>query len=860
MRYNFLRDHFSDNKGAGEDVDLIEKFRQNQRYRFGILAFTFILCYYIMCTFLIAFISKTYLAYIHLGGLVEAIIFGIMLVFSKNNKKKFIILKYFIFCMLLFVKYYYVIYLIVSHSDRLSVTRNLYVVLIYTNFYLLIVLKFNYYFLIVVSCLNFGLTIFAQIYYKDPQGVSYVFAVEIVMSFLVSVSCFILRREYELMMSAVKSNMSYNLKIMEYTDNLIDQQPCSFFTYSQGNIVYVNSTFQKFLTNNLDSTVNHLLQTEPLRSDINQNEVHLLVKSNMNESKIRALEFLSQNRMIYTEPILHELFEKKIGSSLSLVNIICNLEMINEIDNNGKFQFLGISSYFSQVLQETIFHSINFRKITNGDLTWIEMSMTDITTTKKIQSMDEIYKMKESLLKKIAHEFKTPLMCICSLSESVIADCPEMAKSVKVKLAQMSDLSNHTLFLVNDIISYLSNKGNTSSNEIMIQCKNFKLSEILNFGYRILKTLLIYNNNKIGSITPAFEVGMDAILFTDQSRFKQILLNLISNAIKFTNNGEIKISAELINTNLQKSILISIEDTGLGIKDEDKCKVFGEGNMLKTHLANNNMGSGLGLSISHNLAKNMGMNLTFQSVYKIGSKFTLEIPIEGICSNVENIGFEKDTSFVPSNCEKTILNIDKSDIKLMNDISHSLSRLNERFSIKSEETLNRNFLVDFPSLSQLLQNFSRPTRHFTTLTLDGGRQKRSKFKKNNILIIDDNSWLIESLKKSINTVLSKNGCDIDIISGSDGVDLLKEIINEQKSGNTIKCVFIDKNMQYMNGDEAVKLARLWENDQKISRKFICGYSGGEDFKENDLLDFAINKPANLEEVEKVLALCNLISI
>lgn len=70
----------------------------------------------------------------------------------------------------------------------------------------------------------------------------------------------------------------------------------------------------------------------------------------------------------------------------------------------------------------------------------------------------------------------------------------------------------------------------------------------------------------------------------------------------------------------------------------------------------------------------------------------------------------------------------------------------------------------------------------------------------------------------------KHSCDIEIIHGNDDVDLLKEIVTDKRNDNQIKCVFIDENMEYMNGTAAAKLVRTLEQEGKIKKTFICSMS------------------------------------
>ena len=111
-------------------------------------------------------------------------------------------------------------------------------------------------------------------------------------------------------------------------------------------------------------------------------------------------------------------------------------------------------------------------------------------------------------------------------------------------------------------------------------------------------------------------------IFTDENRLKQIILNLISNSVKFTFSGIILIKADFNDLN---DIEISVIDTGFGIKSEEHNLIFKENTQLNLDKEYNIQGSGLGLSITKNLAKSLNYNIGFESAYGEGSRFYVQI-------------------------------------------------------------------------------------------------------------------------------------------------------------------------------------------------------------------------------------------
>jgi signal transduction histidine kinase len=331
-------------------------------------------------------------------------------------------------------------------------------------------------------------------------------------------------------------------------------------------------------------------------------------------------------------------------------------KILNFFNNNSSqfenyyFYNLGSCEYTNSFSNEKFYFNIFLRKVQTESTVWVEVMMYDITQNKKIEAADEMIKMKEKVLSKIAHEFKTPLICVIALSEEIQNSLKNKLSydedifNIKRKIRHVNDLSNYILFLISDIAQYLNrqissnnsllNPGqvNNTTSQLYINIQETPILEILNFSYRILKTLLVYNKNKIQFIKPKKIYSKDIEennleIKTDPLRVKQILLNLISNAVKFTQYGVISVEAKI----KDHYLIFVVSDTGIGISSEDLSKIFQDYKMLEEHLNFNQMGSGLGLSISHHIAKFMGYDLKVKSKPGVGSKFYIIIDLLREC-------------------------------------------------------------------------------------------------------------------------------------------------------------------------------------------------------------------------------------
>jgi signal transduction histidine kinase len=230
-------------------------------------------------------------------------------------------------------------------------------------------------------------------------------------------------------------------------------------------------------------------------------------------------------------------------------------------------------------------------------------------------------KYQQKILAKIAHEFKTPLITITSLIGRINKFDLQIDSKTNKLLHHIDNLSNYVICLVSDIIQYVSNNVN-----MRIHKTKVSLNEVLDFCFKVLKTLVECNENKCNRVESILDFEEDLYNFvieTDEHRLKQLILNLISNAVKFTQSGSIKLKAKKCKDS--GKLVISIKDTGIGIKNEDKHLIFLENTQLRMDDDYNHQGSGLGLSISKQLANMLNFMIGFKSELGKGSKFYIEI-------------------------------------------------------------------------------------------------------------------------------------------------------------------------------------------------------------------------------------------
>lgn len=289
---------------------------------------------------------------------------------------------------------------------------------------------------------------------------------------------------------------------------------------------------------------------------------------------------------------------------------------------------------------------------------------------------------------KVAHEFKTPLNAIIGLITEIKNNCTNNSK-IFSNIDIINNLSNYLIFLITDFTQFVNQ---TTSVNIVIITETITLKPIAEFCFDIMNSLLICkNSNKNISTIIDFDKQLDNVqIISNEMRIKQILLNFISNSVKFTKSGFIKLKAKLKIKNKKKYIKISVQDTGVGIREEDKRKIFQE-YFSDLNSEQNKFGSGLGLSICKFLSDKLNHRLDFDSKYGEGTKFSLIIFSESFINETNEI---KSKNFSPTFFSKrTELNI------INNNNYHNLDNKN-KLCLNTQINKSRRKSYDFTNIKR----------------------------------------------------------------------------------------------------------------------------------------------------------------
>lgn len=343
---------------------------------------------------------------------------------------------------------------------------------------------------------------------------------------------------------------------------------------------------------------------------------------------------------------------------------------------------------------------------------------------------------KSDFLSSMSHEIRTPLNAIVGLSEDISSYEDQVPKEVLEDIKDIKNASDTLLEIVGNILDI--NKIESEHMEIIEKEYNFK-NEISKMA-KITST-------RIEDKPIEFELKMAEdipdILIGDKTHVKEIINNLLTNAIKYTEKGKITLNVKCINKGDISKLIISVQDTGRGIKKENIEKLFTKFQRLEEDMNTTIEGTGLGLAITKSLVNLMNGTINVQSQFGIGSLFIVNIP--------QKIG-----KLVDETIDKTI---DYNYIRKPVEIIDNLDELKEN------------------------------TNNLETLTESNSTKKR-------ILIVDDNKLNI----KVATRLLSDLPYEIDECYNG------KECLEKLKS-NSYDLILMDIMMPEMDGEATIKELR-----------------------------------------------------
>ncbi|MBR4574255.1 MAG: response regulator [Lachnospiraceae bacterium] len=225
---------------------------------------------------------------------------------------------------------------------------------------------------------------------------------------------------------------------------------------------------------------------------------------------------------------------------------------------------------------------------------------------------------KSTFLANMSHEIRTPINAVLGMDEMILRECND--KQILEYANDIDSAGHQLLSLVNDILDF----SKIESGKMELHPVEYELFSVMNDCYNMIfmrakrKELhfSIRNNPEI----PAF-------LFGDEVRIRQIIMNLLTNAVKYTKDGSVTLKFDYKKTDEENiDLIISVKDTGIGISEENKKYLFDSFKRIDERANRNIEGTGLGLSITKKFTEMMGGSIEVESVLYEGSTFTVTIP------------------------------------------------------------------------------------------------------------------------------------------------------------------------------------------------------------------------------------------
>jgi signal transduction histidine kinase len=219
----------------------------------------------------------------------------------------------------------------------------------------------------------------------------------------------------------------------------------------------------------------------------------------------------------------------------------------------------------------------------------------------------------------MSHELRTPLNAIIGLSDMLVNNVARFGTEKAVEpLRRVHRAGTHLLGLINEILDL----SKIEAGRMELHLETFPLVQMIEDVAKTIEPMAAKSANRIVVDCPA-DLGT---IHADQTRFRQSLLNLASNANKFTEKGTITIAAHQGQENGRDWITLAVTDTGIGMTPEQMGKLFQEFSQASSSTASKYGGTGLGLVISRRFCQMMGGDITVESEVGRGSTFTIRLP------------------------------------------------------------------------------------------------------------------------------------------------------------------------------------------------------------------------------------------
>ncbi|MDN5342046.1 MAG: two-component system, OmpR family, sensor kinase [Oceanotoga sp.] len=297
---------------------------------------------------------------------------------------------------------------------------------------------------------------------------------------------------------------------------------------------------------------------------------------------------------------------KENSALMDKIEEYTELAFNNKLNNNFEFDI------------KNNFYSIDIINIEIKENSYVLIVVRDVSGTKELEKLKKIDKMKMEFLSMMSHELRTPLSAIKAYSETLINSLDILDKDTLSEfLNTIFKESNHLDKLLNDLLDF----SKLELKSLTLRRESFEFTELINEVISSLEEFSKTNDVKI-----ILKSNENIILNLDRTRIKQILVNLIQNAIKYSDSKKEDKYVQINYEQNEENIIIYIEDNGIGIKEEYQEKIFEKFFRADSSLNYEIQGTGIGLSIVKELVELHNGKILLESEFEKGSKFIITLP------------------------------------------------------------------------------------------------------------------------------------------------------------------------------------------------------------------------------------------
>jgi len=517
---------------------------------------------------------------------------------------------------------------------------------------------------------------------------------------------------------------------------------------------------------------------------------------------------------------------------------------------------LFVSAYCSVGEQRKSFE-LALKKVKWNRLDSVAIILNEITYQEKLIALKAANLNKDKILATVSHELRTPLHAIIGIlkmNEHQIKD-PEVLEN----LSLCKDNAYLLLSLVNSILDlHQIRSGKLKLNLDKFEIRKFFADVLRLFSFQCGQNGIYLEIN--------IDQSVPKCIVTDGNRLRQILINLVGNAIKFTSKGGIKVEV-IQDLQDEERLQISVTDTGAGIKEQDIPKLFKMEGKLEDTQSVNKHGVGLGLTISNALAVLLngndakdGTGIVVKSQHHAGSTFSFHIlkKLSELSSSMTNKGRNASTTlgdnrYLLENNDDSLPNVSSEEIVTPMNLELKLASYTSSFKRDSNSKNSKPPLEKSLSI-QIHQNY--PSKFYggqvSQPIASTNPDQENVFSKFWILVVDDNPFNLLVASNLVKDV----GYSVKLAKGGKEAIELAKAMKEQNEN--LKVIFMDCQMPIMDGYETtIVLLELMQKNQvqntpvfgwtahnskeDVQRCFDCGMKGH------------VAKPTSQEELIKVLS-------